>query len=519
MRMQSKIAVVLACLIGGLVLVITLFMYGNWFSAMQKQVALDARDQAIIIAENEAIQSALMIDNGYITVNRAVERIHLKTGIQYLYILNAQGRYFAHPIPEKVNTAYNEGDTMLYPLVSEPQMYYTLTTDAMVEAYVPVYTDGVPSGAVVVGIYNGRILQTIKGHAIRVVIIAVVAMVFGIAISYALSKNIKKAMFGLEPEAIGLLLNQQETILEHIGEGILATDASGKVLIINENAKKLLGIEHLKVGDDIHHHPVSKQLHLKEWRVENERRLKVETVALRALHPKLGTLYKLEDLSLVFQRAEELTDMKQLTQALRAQNHEFMNKLHTISGLIQLEAFDEALGYITDITKVRREMVDALNRSIKVPVLSGLILAKHSKALERHIQLQIDEDANVTQLPSGAMDADITSILGNLIDNAIDALTPIGGHIYLDMYHDHETFTMTVIDDGPGIDETLMPYITEKGFSTKGEGRGFGLSIVCEKVCALGGDISFHQNEGLTVSVILPMETTGGRDEHFNSGR
>ena len=211
--------------------------------------------------------------------------------------------------------------------------------------------------------------------------------------------------------------------------------------------------------------------------------------------------------------------MKQLTQDLRSQNHEFMNKLHTISGLIQLEAFDEALGYITDITKVRREMVDALNRSIKVPVLSGLILAKHSKALERHIQLQIDEDANVTQLPSGAMDADITSILGNLIDNAIDALTPIGGHIYLDMYHDHETFTMTVIDDGPGIDETLMPYITEKGFSTKGEGRGFGLSIVCEKVCALGGDISFHQNEGLTVSVILPMETTGGRDEHFNSGR
>lgn len=502
MRMQMKLAVLLAFLIGSLVLLLTLLMYGNWFSSMQKQVALDARDQAIIIAENKTIQSAMLLDNGYITVNKAVERIHLKTGIQYLYILNAEGIYYAHPIPEKLNTTYQIGDTRTNPLVDKPLTHYTLNSDAMVEAYVPVYTDGVISGAVVVGIYNGRILQTLKGHAITMTVVAVLVIALGILIAYLFSKHIKRVMFGLEPEAIALLVNQQEMILEHIGEGILATDHRGKILVVNESAKKLLEISNLNMGDSIEQLNFLDNLTLKEVRIGQQKVLKVESKELGDVDSRLGKLYKLEDMSLARQKAEELTDMLQLTQALRAQNHEFMNKMHTVSGLLQLEAFEEAQDYIEEITKARSEMVEAINNRIKIPAVSGLILAKHSKASEQRVNLIIDEEAHIEGLPKGMLESDVTSILGNLIDNALDAASE---NVTIDIFSDNSHLTINVCDDGPGIDESLLPRVLEKGFSTKGKDRGFGLAIVEEKVKGLRGNLILINQDGLCVKVMLPM--------------
>ncbi|WP_350344025.1 ATP-binding protein [Proteinivorax tanatarense] len=212
-------------------------------------------------------------------------------------------------------------------------------------------------------------------------------------------------------------------------------------------------------------------------------------------------------MSLVRQRAEELTNMKQMTQALRAQNHEFMNKLHTITGLIQLNEHQSALNYIEKITQARKAIVDALNQRIKVPAIAGLILAKHSKGAERKIDLIIDEEAHISKIPEGALEEDITSIIGNLIDNAMDALAKEdGGKIYLDMYQDNEQFAITVWDNGPGMNDDSLRNCFKKGFSTKGEDRGYGLYIVKTIVEYLNGHIEFKSQEGLCVKVSLPMK-------------
>ncbi len=516
MRMQTKIAVTLVGMISAITLVLSVLMYTQWFDSIQKQVALDAKDQAVIIAEQQIIKDAMAEENGYLTVNKAVEAIQLKTGIQYLYIVSRDGRYYAHPIPEKLNTYYKEGDTKKNPLAEEGGDYDALEGDAMVEAYMPIYTDGVKSGVVIIGIYNGRILQTIRGHAFRLLFVSVTVLILGIVMAYALSKNIKKAMYGLEPQAIALLLNQQETILEQIGEGLLATDQNSKVVMVNENAKKLLRLHRLAMGDLMRHMPFYKHFELRyyrekmpeikgEWRMEGGKILSIHMIGLSALSNQSGFLFKIEDMSLVRARAEELTNMKQLTQALRAQNHEFMNKLHTVSGLIQLEAYDDALGYIESITKSRKEMVESLNKRIKVSVLSGLILAKYSKALERHIEVVLDEDAVVTELPAQVDEADVTSVLGNLIDNAIEAMQGESGKIVLDFYHDEVAFYMSVSDTGPGMPEAVMAHCFEKGLSTKGQDRGYGLFIVKEIVDVCGGDIEMRNEEGLVVQVKLPM--------------
>ena len=516
MRIQTKIAATLVGMMTAITLILSLFMYTQWFDSIQRQVALDAKDQATIIAEQAVIQNAMVEDNGYLKVNKAVESIQLKTGIQYLYIINEDGRYYAHPIPERINTNYKVNDTLKNPLLEKAGYHYSLRGDAMVEAYVPVYTDGVKSGVVIIGIYNGRILQTIRGNAFRMIFISITVLIIGIIMAYILSRNIKKAMYGLEPGAIALLLNQQQTILEQIGEGLLATDANGNVVMVNENAQKLLNIEKLSLGEPIKHESfyshfenrylVEKMSEIKgEWRLEGGHILSIHMIGLNQLSNQPGYLFKIEDMSLVRERAEELTNMKQLTQALRAQNHEFMNKLHTVSGLIQIEAYDDVLGYIELITKSRKEMVEALNKRINVPVLSGLILAKYSKALERHIELILDEDALVDVLPQKASESDMTSIIGNLIDNAIDAMKGRSGQIVLDLYHDDLNFNISVADSGEGMSEDNMATCFEKGYSTKGEDRGYGLFIIKEIVDALGGRIELKNEHGLVVLVIIPM--------------
>jgi sensor histidine kinase regulating citrate/malate metabolism len=516
MRIQTKIATTLVVMMTVIILILSIFMYTQWFDSIQRQVGLDAKDQATIIAEQDIIRKSMIEDNGYLKVNKAVESIQLKTGIQYLYIINREGRYYAHPIPERINTYYKVEDTRKNPLLEKAGYYYSLKDDAMVEAYVPIYTDGIKSGVVIIGIYNGRILQTIRGNAFRMLLLSLMVLIIGIVMAYMLSRNIKKAMYGLEPEAIALLLSQQETILEQIGEGLFATDASGKLLMINENAQTLLNIKKIRLGELIKYEPFYSYFENRyleenlpaingEWRLESGQILSIHMIGLNQLSNQPGYLFKIEDMSLVRERAEELTNIKQYTQALRAQNHEFMNKLQTVSGLIELESYDKVRDYIELITKSRKEMVEALTKRINVPVLSGLILAKYSKALENQIELILDEDAMVDVLPPKSSESDITSIIGNLIDNAIEAMKGKSGQIILDLYHDDSVFTISVADSGEGMSDSAMSNCFHKGFSTKGEDRGYGLFIIKEIVDALDGRIELKNEQGLVVLVTIPM--------------
>ena len=522
MKLQSKITRIFAMIMTVLIVLLTGLSYGIWYNAMQKQVALDAMDQAIIIAENQVVKDQITLDNGYITISKALENIQLKTKIHYLYVIDQTGRYFSHPLPSKINTMFDVQDLKRDPRLQKPQYYYEMTGEAKVEGYAPVFSEGVYSGAVVVGIYNGRILQTLKTHLIMIVLFAFFAIGIGIWIAYALARSIKRDIFNLEPEEIAILLNQRELILENIGEGILVTDRQGQILLINENANRLMGATQLRVNDDLTDHPIKSYFNTMrarqldyyevEWRITPQIILKVSISALNTVDERLGYLCRLDDMSLVRKRAEELTNMVQLTQALRAQNHEFMNKLHTISGLIQLDETDKALSFIEQTSKSQQEIIGALSSNIKIPTLSGLILSKYSKAAERKIKLTIHSASYVSALPVSALDDDITSIIGNLIDNAIDALSGVETpEIILRMLSNETEFSIEVKDNGAGMDPEWMSLCIERGFSTKGRDRGFGLAIVSEKVAMLGGTLVFENENGLRCLIVLPMTFEGGK--------
>lgn len=513
MKLQYKITMIIAAVTTVLVLVLALFMSVTWYRSIQNQVAMDAMDQAIIIAENPEIKRNMVLENGYIAVNKAVENIHLKTGIQYLYIINSDGRYFANPLPDKLNEKYNPEELKME-MPDSPEFYYELTKDAMVEGYSPIYTDGIRSGTVVVGIFNGRVIQSMRGFAIQLLIFVFAAIGFGVLTAYGLSKNIKKSIYGLEPKEIAMLLKDKEIILENMGEGLMAVDDSAKVTLVNTKAKKLLGQENLKIGMCAHEigfynyfNTLGDDKKEIEWRADAATVLKIEAIPLGISSVRSGFLYRIEDMSLIREKAEQLTNMKQLTEALRMQNHEFMNKLHTISGLIQLESYDEALGYIEQISETRQAVITLLNDKIKVPVLSGLILAKYSKAAKHNIVLEIDGSSYLESLPVHLSEHEISSVLGNLLNNAIEALAgKRDGKIILSIYEQKREIVIKVKDNGPGVAGVSLDECLKKGFSTKGPDRGYGLDIVNEIIIQNGGRIIFVNDDGLSCTVSLPIE-------------
>lgn len=521
MKLRQKITWIISIVTTMIIILLTGVIYWTWYNAMQKQVALDAMDQAIIIAENEIIQKNIVLENGYINISNALESIQLKTKIQYLYVINQEGVYFSHPLPSRINTLAKHDELKQSPLVSTPKHYYNQSSKATVEGYAPIFTDGIQSGVVVVGIYNGTILQTLRTHILYTIIFALIAIAVGVLIAYKLAKSIKREIYDLEPEEIAILLNQKELVLENIGEGIIVTDEQSHILMINQNAKLLMNTPGIQTNDSLKGHPIEKyietmQIHRleqfdSEVRLDNDIILKLQIKALKTVDPRLGYLYKLEDMSQVRRKAEELTNMVQLTQALRAQNHEFMNKLHTISGLIQLDEYEKALEFIELTSHTQQSIMGALNRQVKVPTISGLLLAKYSKAAEQKVKLVISEATSITRLPLHAIEDDITSILGNLIDNAIEALESVEApQIEVTLTESTDSLVIVVKDNGPGMEPLQIQNSLKTGYSTKGENRGFGLPIVMEKVKMLDGNIAFESQNGLSCTIVIPMSKKGG---------
>ena len=520
MRLQYKIMTLVTTLVVTLVIVLTVVMFRTWFESIQKQVALDAMDQAVIISENTEVKLNMEAINGYLTVNRAVENLYLKTGIQYIYVINENGHYYAHPHPDRVNSIMNEGEIKGDIDITSPAYYYALTLDATVEGYAPIFTNGVKTGLVVVGIFNGRVIQTMMGQVLWLALFSFAAIGIGFFGAYLLSRNIKRDISGLEPAEIALLLNQKDMILENIGEGIIATNHKGQFILVNENARHLMDMP-LSEGDTLSQLPfypyfIEDHYRLKErfefeWRISQSRIIAVSIKPLVQIHEQLGYLIKIDDMSIVRKRAEELTEMKQLTQALRAQNHEFMNKLHAISGLIQLEAYDGALDYIESITAPRQAMLQLIQERIKILSVGGLLLTKHSKLTEKQVVFNIDEDSSLEALPEQMNEQEVTSVLGNLIDNAEEAISQQNDkRIHVGIFQDNRELVLTVSDNGPGMTDDQLERCFERGFSSKGEGRGYGLDIVKRIIDANSGEIQLSTQNGFTVTVTIPYNFDGG---------
>jgi len=383
-------------------------------------------------------------------------------------------------------------------------------------------------GYVVTGYSDDILNKSTIDSVLFLLLTTFLGLVVGIIGAIFLAGRIKKVLFGYEPEEIARLLQERNIILNSVREGIINVNSESIITVVNSEAKMLLEQAGISDCNDLYGKSAMKVLnHVPLNDIIKERKTLVDasvrfgnTVFVVTAVPLLGistgeqvlgAVITFRKKSVVEEMANQLTGFKNYVTALRAQTHEFMNKMHVIMGLIDMKAYDELKNYTQEIAYNRQSEVSYIVTRLKDITLSGFILGKISRSRELDIDFRLTEESELHSELDVPSVHDIVLIAGNLIENAFDALKNFNGEriVNLSILDFDKEIVIVVEDSGPGMSEVTKQKIYERGFSTKDDsGRGFGLFLAKQSVDSLNGTIIVESalGEGTTFTVRLPVK-------------
>jgi two-component system CitB family sensor kinase len=450
------------------------------------------------------------------TINPIAEGIRKRTGAAFIVVANRDGIRYSHPDSAKIGERVST-DPSIALSGREYIGSQTGTLGRSVRAKVPLRDgSGRVIGLVSVGILERTVAARLQADLPVILIPPALGLGLGILGAVLLAGRIKRQTFGLEPKEIGALVEQREAMLHGIREGTLTTDLAGRITLVNDEARRLLDLDDDAVGRDLTE--IVPPGHVREVMagnvggpdqivLVNDRVLVVNRMPVAVRATEVGAVITLRDRTELEGLMRELNDVRSLADALRAQEHEFSHRLHVIAGLMEVGRHDEAVRFIRQESLVRQALVASLIDSGADPVLVGLLLGKAAVASERGVELRVTEDS---RLPGELAEArDVITIVGNLVDNALDSVAPTGsGTIEVTIREEEHGIFIRVHDSGPGIDQSVVGEIFTDGFTTKvatGVGRrGLGLALVGGAVQRRGGRIEVENADGARFSVFLP---------------
>ncbi|KAJ1684031.1 hypothetical protein LUZ63_020771 [Rhynchospora breviuscula] len=338
--------------------------------------------------------------------------------------------------------------------------------------------------------------------------------------TWVVSRVLKRRSQGLAPREIATLADHREALLHSIREGVVAVDVEGRVTTANDAARETLGLKGDPVGRRVDELGLDQRVvdllagtgaEVRDAvAVVGERVVVLNRRAASAGGRGIGSVTTLRDRTELVALQGQLSSNLSITDTLRAQTHEFANQLHTISGLLQLGEYDELGALVGTLTRRRAAITDRVAERVRDPGVAALLVAKWSAAAERGVRLVLHDATALPRLSPGTA-ADLTTVLGNLVDNAVDACA--GGrdpHVEVELHAEDGTLRCAVRDDGPGVPEELREAIFVRGFSTKPEvlgGRGIGLPLV-QLICTrAGGSVTVGRSAfgGAQLTVLLPV--------------
>jgi two-component system, CitB family, sensor kinase len=501
-----------------------------WQASQQLDRQYEQRSLAIAesVASNAAVQDALLNGDPTGLIQKTAEQVRHSTGATYVVVTNRRGIRYSHTNPAMIGKPVDEDpSSVLAGQTWVGVQQGTLGISARGKA--PIFHDGSVIGLVSVGyletaVFN-QLLSELPGFAVTLLL----ALALGVAGSMLLASRLKRQTFGLEPYEIAGLLEEREASLQGIHEGAIATDRDGTITLANDEARRLLALPSDCVGRKVSQvlppgrllKFLSGALHDEdEVLLAGDRVLVASRRAIRVRGREIGHVATLRDSTELTGLARGL-GVDSLTDALRAQAHEFANRLHTIAGLVQMGRGDEAMKLIAQTSGVHQELTEALLDRVGDPVLGALLLAKAAVASERSIELRVSDDTVMTRGAAGRAQGapsltseDLITLLGNLIDNALDAAASSDNErwVSVSVTEQQDEFVIKVHDSGPGVPANLDGQIYQEGFSTKsGPGRrrrGFGLALVRQVARRHGGDVTVVNEGGALFTVRIPAKVT-----------
>lgn len=387
-------------------------------------------------------------------------------------------------------------------------------------AFAPILSpDGRQAGAVAVGIL-WRDINVLRARAMASVgKTGIVTLLLGLILALLFSRNIKKILLGLEPGEIARRLEERSAMLQLVDNGVLAIDLKGRITQANDEALRILrktGIEgpllNRPIVEVIPGTRLPEVLRTGEAEHNQEQcfpplMVLVSNMPLVVNGVLVGGISTFRDMSEVRELAERVTDIRRYADALRSQSHEFMNTLHAILGLSHNGKTDDLHAYILSLVNNATAGSVAVYTSIKDPVVAGFTLSKHAEALAAGVR-EFTIEGTLPSLTDRQLQQALVTVLGNLIDNALDAVrhAPIK-RFSLTISVECGILELFFVDSGCGMDEETLGKIFDKGFSTKGENRGFGLWLLLRTIDGLGGTIeaSSRPGVGTAFQISLPM--------------
>ncbi|GHG91673.1 ATPase [Streptomyces lanatus] len=370
---------------------------------------------------------------------------------------------------------------------------------------------GAHLGTVMVGRATPSVGQRLVGASSYLLVYLGVASVLGLAGSWLLARRIKRQTFGMEPREIAGLAEHREAMLFGIAEGVVALDPQQRLTLVNEVGRGLLDLPENCVGMSLADLGIEGRLYdvlagtepgdldrRDEVVVRRGRVLVMNRMDVTKDGRRLGSVTTLRDRTELARMERELGSFRSTTELLRAQAHEFSNQLHTISGLIQIGEHDEVVRYVRALRKHRESLDLHLTSRVRDRAVAALLMAKSALASERKVRLKISEQTSLERLePTDS--ADVATVLGNLVDNAVDAAASgsgtgdEGAWVEVELRQDASSVEIVVRDSGPGVAPELAQEVFSHGFTTKaaqGGDRGIGLALtrlVCKR---RGGEVS-----------------------------
>ncbi|MFI6943305.1 ATP-binding protein [Streptomyces sp. NPDC050418] len=499
------------------------FAYVSAHHQAENAAVRQATAAARSVALSPSVLQAIRGDHPTATLQPYAESVREVADVDFVTIMNPEGIRWTHPEPQNIGAKFLghikpalDGSTF-----SET---YTGTLGPSVRVVTPIRDGERIVGLVSAGIKIEEITERVQRQLTGLLAVALGALALGGIGTYVTNARLRRSTHGMNAAELSRMHDYHQAALHAVREGLLMLDGQRRIALLNDGARELLGIEGEVVGRNAADlglpAPLTGALLAAEPRVD-EVHLTADRVIVVNTSPvtggeRRGTVVTLRDHTELQALTGELDHERGFTEALRSQAHEAANRLHTVVSLIELGRSEEAVEFATAELELAQALTDRVVTAVGEPVLAALLLGKAAQANERGVELELSPDSRLDDrlLPDTLPARDLVTVLGNLIDNAVDAATgtPGAAVTVTALVHEGELL-VSVSDNGPGVPDGVDVFA--RGWSGKGPGRGIGLALVRQTVHRHAGTVTVDASEdgGAQFTVRLPLSGLPGQRE------
>lgn len=521
LSMFSKIIITTISILLITIISLTVAFYYISLQAVNNSVKNELTSTASIISEMDIVQEALLEGKENKDLNKLIDSIISSYNhIDVITIANMNSMRIYHVDRSKVYMKFIGGDEKN---VLQGKSYFSNATGTQGPQYRylrPVYSDGEQIGFILVSTLEINYSKLKAASVSRILLISGLALIITILLSTVVYRSIKESLLGFEPEQIVSDLIIRKEVINSMEEGIIYVDKEENILLMNDVAEIMLNIKDedidfstMKIEDYL---PNNDCIEKEDEYGNITLQCSIDNIIYRKINIHeddniVGNVYILADKELAIKLAEELTGVKHIVASLRANNHEFLNKLHVISGLIQSNNTEEALDFINDVSFIQQSVLSKILASIENKNIAALLLGKVSYCKEKEIPFNISSDCYLPEHSAFLSTYSITTIMGNLINNAIDSICSKSGYteeansISVYIKETDSELTIMIEDTGKGMDEETVVKLLDGNYVSKSKNHGIGFKLIKNIIQDVEGtiDIESEIDNGTNIAIFI----------------